>query len=250
MDSFHKLCRSDDFENILGDHIDCHRKKGRYWMLTLYEKDYTDFSLSGYMGKLQNIENIDSIIGQIEIGEKSRLKHMHLGIIMNDGDFRPVLPFERLFNVFYCSNDRVDIYTAYCCKDRSFIGNKVNRDKWVRPKMSTISLSKPKVQLVIKNRETKENASKEDHEQLKKLIEEQKTRINILVTELTEVNNATLSKITNLEEQINLLKKQLIESNDHYNSRISGGEKAHDKLNNTVANIMEVLDIEEVPVKK
>lgn len=116
-----KVLKDDIKDKVIDDFVVDKEKKGRYWLITYYSVDITQKVLDSNIRTISKdstiSKHIESIVGQIEIGESSGEKHIHLSITFSDSKFRPVVAFKKVLGDNININSRSISYNSYCSKD-------------------------------------------------------------------------------------------------------------------------------------
>lgn len=186
--------KKDDTEGILGKHIVSHRKKGKYWMITLYKEKYRDNTVEQYVNFLcEELKYINIIIGQEEVGVFTKQKHMHIALVMNSSSHMPVPFFLEHFPDSHISCDRKDIYRAYCSKPETAIAD--SRRHFVRDNLVA------KAAYAVQPKRVVVSIPKQDELTLLK------NKMELMIKD----NRMLLGKIQKLEEEISSLAKQIAE---------------------------------------
>lgn len=99
------------------------KKRSRFWMLTIYKENVEeeeDFTVRSCIEAIKNnLEEIDYIVGQLEIGQYSGEPHIHIAITFNNSICYPVRSFYSLFPNVYISSSKNSIYNSYCMKEET-----------------------------------------------------------------------------------------------------------------------------------
>lgn len=116
-----KILKDDLRDGVIDDFIVSKTKKGRYWLITWYNKNITQVVLEKAIKDLSEHDTIKthlgSIVGQIEVGEVSKEKHIHLSVSFTDSDFRGLGSFEKVLGEDIYVNSRPVSYNSYASKD-------------------------------------------------------------------------------------------------------------------------------------
>jgi hypothetical protein len=119
-----KALGDDIKDGIVEEPIYNDMKKGRYWLITYYEKD-EEFNQKVLAAKINAIKehktikkHLQSIVGQIEVGEESEENVMRLSVTFDDSEFKPLPSFKSIFGKdVYANTNKIPQYNSYCSKD-------------------------------------------------------------------------------------------------------------------------------------
>ena len=203
----------DDPSGVLGEHVTNSRKKGKYWMNTLYRSDYEDLTMERCINILKELDYVDIIIAQAEVGEHSGEEHIHIALVLNSSDHQPVPAFTKAFGRVYISNSRRDIYRSYCSKRETMIPK--SRVEWIKDSSTAKVMSniKPKRIVVTQGVEEKSNSIQvNEYKELVKYVSslgeqlETLARDNLALTnklEVVERDNVSLNNKLKTVERSN-----------------------------------------------
>jgi hypothetical protein len=119
-----KVLKDDREDRVIKECITNPQKSGYYWMLTIYEENTENFTIKSCITDLKNnLRHLESIVAQMEVGESSKEKHIHISITFKVSTCKPVNTFNRLFPGVYISCDRDPIYNSYCVKKYTRVKN-------------------------------------------------------------------------------------------------------------------------------
>lgn len=94
-------------------------KKGLYWMLTLY----TQRPLEDFIKLAQGCPWVIHIVSQVEIGEVTKERHIHMSLIMDRSSRKPIPYFNKYFGLAHINSNRTDAYLPFCSKKYSRLPN-------------------------------------------------------------------------------------------------------------------------------
>lgn len=172
-----KVLKDDAKDKVIDDFVVDKDKKGRYWLITYYNEDITQKVLEGNVRSISKdstiSKHIESIVGQIEIGESTGEKHIHLSITFSDSKFRPLVAFKKVLGDNININSRSISYNSYCSKD-------ITRDKGTEKVLWGIEED----EINVYERREEEEESKEEDEELEK---EKENRLVGIEKDIVEV---------------------------------------------------------------
>jgi hypothetical protein len=114
-----KVLDDDKSDNIISDTpVTNIKKKGYYWLITIYDDKKGDFSVEGCMKKIKNgVKHVKSLVGQMEMGEVSKERHIHISITFEISSAVPLTSLNKLFPESYiCNSSKPGLYDSYCSK--------------------------------------------------------------------------------------------------------------------------------------